>query len=217
MKQYAEKYIYNKNVCIIGAAQSIVGTNQEDYINSFDTIIRTNMPYPISNELKKDIGDKTDLIYHFLGRTSKLCENDIDILYKNNIKYIICPYPKDLILHNISTNERLKYLNEINKNKIPSDCIENDVYDKIRPHVIKDINTGLIAICDILHNQPNKLYATGFDFYRTGCTQGHGGQSPHGFFVWHDMESQIKHLKMVYKEYNNFYPDKILKGILEEK
>lgn len=214
-------YFKDKTICVVGAAESIIGTKQEEYINSFDVVVRINYPYPINEELKKDIGDKTDIIYHHLGvqyidgiLRSRLLSEEIDVLQKHNVKWVICPYPIDFVVTNKPTKERLEYFNKENKDRILYDCVDENIYNKMTSEIKGTPNTGTIAIVDVINSDSKEVYATGFDFFRSKWIPDHKSWSNPTY--WHDMESQINYLKTIYKNNSKFHVDKVLKNILEE-
>ncbi len=60
------KYLKGKRVILVGPAGYLKGSGQGEWIDSFDVVVRMNLSCPVAEELKQDIGSRTDVLYHTL-------------------------------------------------------------------------------------------------------------------------------------------------------
>jgi len=54
----------NKNIALVGPSQSIINTGFGLEIEHHDLVVRLNHQWPINNNLKSDIGERMDILYH---------------------------------------------------------------------------------------------------------------------------------------------------------
>ena len=158
------QYVNNKNVAIIGPANSIIGTKKGDTIDKFDIIIRLNKALPIPSKLKDDIGSRTDIIYNALNTTDYPGQNNLDTnFYKQNgVKFVVSPYP----LYDIFYNDIMNYINRYQFD-IPFRTVNKEKHISFVNQIKTRPYTGTSAIMDILSFNVKSLYITGIDFYNT--------------------------------------------------
>ena len=90
-------YLEGKNIILVGPCNSLIGKNLGDFIDSFDIVVRIKRGYPVPDNLHKDLGTKTNLLYTTLrldNGSNNLTKKDVENINKNNI--LIC-YPQPLI------------------------------------------------------------------------------------------------------------------------
>ena len=157
-------YIKGKSVVIVGPANSILGTGKGELIDKFDIVIRLNKALPVPQNLKKDIGSRTDIVYNALNTTDFPGQNNLDTnFYKQNgVKFVVSPYPLSGVFYNDIINYITKYQFDIPfRTVIPSKFFGFKNQLQTRPY------TGTCAIMDILQFDVKALYITGIDFYNT--------------------------------------------------
>lgn len=162
--QLFREYIRGKSVVIVGPANSIIGTGKGDLIDKFDIVIRLNKALPVPQNLKKDIGSRTDIVYNALNTTDFPGQNNLDTTFykRNGVKFVVSPYPLSGVFYNDIINYISKYQFDIPfRTVIPSKFFGFKNQLKTRPY------TGTCAIMDILQFEAKALYITGIDFYNT--------------------------------------------------
>ena len=138
--------IYNKHVIFVGPASTLIGSNNKKFIDSFDTIIKTNGLVPISDELISDYSDRCDILYCNISYTK------LGKLYLNHYKKIKLQY---LVF------KALQYVNVKSLN-IPYRCTPPGINN----YTFTQAPTmGSIIINDVLEHKPSTFYITGMDFY----------------------------------------------------
>ena len=136
-----------ESVCIVGNAQNILKSEQGDWIDSFDSVIRMNRGFP---KKKKDQGTKTDI----LALSCKIKEREYHKLFKSPLVAWMTPKHKHLPTWICPT--RIDYYPEEYWEKL---------YKKLDEH---RPSTGAMII-DLICNyvKPKKLRIVGFDFKTT--------------------------------------------------
>ena len=94
------EYITGKCIALVGPAQSIIGTGKGSIIDQFDLVVRLNKSIPLPDNIKNDIGSKTDILYNSLNTTDFPGQNNLNPkLYKKyGVKFVCSSYPFN---HNI--------------------------------------------------------------------------------------------------------------------
>ena len=198
-----EDFFKNKKVAIIGPSPSIRNEENGDFIEeNYDVIVRINKQWKHDPSLDKYIGKRTDMIYNCLD-FSEECGGtmDVDYLKNNNIKMIVDPIQylydnkKQRDYYLFSGTYRLNmytYFHLNNKNKIPFgmiDPIKYKVWDKCAD---TRINTGLLAIVDILHCDIKELYVKGFTFFKDGYVKDYRSSINNIEFIEKDSAQHVK-------------------------
>jgi hypothetical protein len=88
-------YVSNKCIALVGPASSIIGSNKGPVIDKFDLVVRLNKALPLPENLKNDIGSRTDIIYNSLNTIDYPGENNLSTrLYKkHNVQFVCSSYP----------------------------------------------------------------------------------------------------------------------------
>lgn len=169
-------YLNNKSIAIIGPAPSVKNElfNEDDY----DIIIRINKQCKKEDmcNLSQYIGTRTDILYNCLNKTSD-CGGELDINYlENNIKYVVCPIKydnnnkdsRDHMFFQAFMSNCFYHFHIRNENRLKFIVIDNEYYDKLDELANTRINTGLLAVMDIMRYNFKKLYVKGFTFFLDG-------------------------------------------------
>jgi hypothetical protein len=142
----------DKRVVLIAPAPHIVEEKQD--LSGFDVVCRMNKAVPIPKEVKKTTGDRTDVLYLTPAvHPNKDWENTKELRVKPNI-----------LFSTVKGRTLEKYFPYRKKLKI----IDYEHFYNIWDEIESEPNMGLIAISDILSENPKELYITGMTFYQTG-------------------------------------------------
>lgn len=87
------EFIKDKSVVIVGPNTNLKGKNLGEYIDSFDIVVRSNTVFdflPLNEELAKDYGSRTDIIYWSPTLIKRYAnrKSTIKKLKECNVKYI---------------------------------------------------------------------------------------------------------------------------------
>ena len=230
-------YLEGKSVIIVGPAEYLIGQNKGEWIDSFDVVVRLNLSCPVPVELKKDVGSRTDVLYHTLVRDQHI--KAVPTVFKCHTRQEIIDWKKDGVkwvvlknnlnwLHRKGTNMRV-FANNIS-GVIRWTNVSGHKYRRLTYMTRKGPNTGTIAIYHLLFSKLKSLHVVGCDFHKTGYYTGYGGFSEEqaklgqgGRGYWgqagekskkgpHDISTQIRYLKSVRDK--RFKPDDVLEQII---
>ncbi|MCX6751163.1 MAG: glycosyltransferase family 29 protein [Candidatus Nomurabacteria bacterium] len=91
-EQVYSDFLKDKNVAIVCPSKSMEGLNMGSEINSVDVIVRMNESYEISPEQEKDFGNRTDVVYHYLGLASENQPGfNLEKIKQSKVKMIVIP------------------------------------------------------------------------------------------------------------------------------
>ena len=211
------EYLKDKKVCIVGPAPSIIGSNQKDLIESYDTVVRLHKSIPVPEERVIDVGLRTDIFYHCMNQLP-LVGGPIDFAYlQNAIEFIASPYPNI-----VPFNRDIAHFNKMNKGKLKTHIINKDLYLKFSKEMNTRPNSGTSAIIDLLSFDIAELYITGFTFFKGGYDKTYRNQSEEQVMAHinsdktHDIVPQIKYLKKLFETDPRLKGDKKLMEIINK-
>ncbi len=166
---FDENIFRNKRIIIIGPAETSLTYLSGDEIDRFDYIVRVNKS-PLSLEGKeKQIGSRTDILYHCFSEDpidggGKI---DFELLEKQKNKYIIYSYAVPM-LERIFFKTVLKYKQKIFYR------VKSDFFNEIKKYYpAKQPTTGLQALIHLMNSEFKELHITGFTFFRTNYLSGY--------------------------------------------
>jgi len=164
MQKKFTEYVRDKRVIIVGPASYLVGKCMGELIDSYDIVVRLNKSIPLPDELKKDVGTRTDILYNCLHPDSV---GEISYQRFKEVDFLVCPYPpKTAFLMDIIRFKRQ------NNGKIPFRHIDLEYYNQVESKMGTRPNTGTCAILDLLRFPIKELYITGITFFKGGyCKQ----------------------------------------------
>jgi hypothetical protein len=161
---YAE-FLHGKRVVIVGPAPSMIGSGQGKNIDSYDVVVRIKKVLSSFENLKVDIGSRTDVVYSWLDRNVNgggLV--DFCAFEKDGVKFICCPYPDGLDF----SHENIRCFVKSNGGRFKFHMINRDYYLSISEKIKSRPNSGIGAIMDLLKHGVSELYITGFTFFKGG-------------------------------------------------
>ena len=177
-----EDFYKDKKIAIIGPSPSIYNEENGDFIEeNYDIIVRINKQWKHDPSLDKYIGKRTDVIYNCLDYSEE-CGGTMDTEYlkNNNVKMIVDPIQylynnkKQRDFYMFSSTYRVDMYTHFhlnNENIIPFGMIDSMKYWIWDKYADTRINTGLLAIIDILHCDIKELYVKGFTFFKNGYVE----------------------------------------------
>jgi hypothetical protein len=167
IKEKYKHYLSGKKVCIVGPAPKIIGSSSGEVIDSYDIVVRLNNGYMFCDKHREDIGMKMNIIYQTaipkLGRGVTM---PIEKL-QNKVKWVCCSYPDEKHRKNICNF--IKYVD----NRIFMHIMNRDRWGELSLSIGGQVGkgpipptTGLAAIVDLLYYDIERLYITGFTFFK---------------------------------------------------
>ena len=236
-RYHEDDYIYfvkGKKVVLVGPSETLIGSNQGNYIDSFDIIVRLNLSCPVPQILYEDVGSRTDVLYHVLIRTLHIKKASHMFKYYN--KKDVTAWKEDGVKWVVSKTDahtmRVKTFAPVINGVIPWITIPLSKLRGINTEVGCAPNLGVITINHLLQNGVKDLYVTGCDFHMSGYYEGYGGfnkqQAKLGIGApgcWgqsnskeriHALEPQLQYLNKLLKSDKRFKPDQILLNLIKE-
>jgi len=216
-------FLKDKRVAIVGPSSLLVGSNQGEYIDSFDVVIRQSRNYFIPDHLQKDMGSRTDVVFSSLNDVYDKGHYGTGIYFpinkmKKKIKWLAMAAP--------NVGERIKrFKKKINKGRIPVYVVDYDWRLKICEEIGRHTSNGIITLCDTAKYDFRELYITGFTFYKMkdvngwyyykeykpDPTKNKGKKKNRG----HDFNAEFDYFKKhIWRSKNNIICDNILERIL---
>jgi len=177
VKNY-EDIFRGKKVAIIGPSPSIYNEENGDYIEEkYDLIVRINKQWRHDQDLDKYIGKRTDILYNCMD-PSEECGGIMDITYvkEQNLNLIIDPImfgykmsnTRDRIFRGMQRVNFYVIFHLNNHGRIPFGMINTEKYMIWDKSANTRINTGLLAILDVLSSDAKEVYIKGFTFFKDG-------------------------------------------------
>ena len=177
IKNY-ESIFSGKKVAIIGPSPSIYNDKNGDEIEEkYDIIVRINKQWHHDSSLYTYIGKRTDILYNCMN-CSEECGGIIDINYakEHNLKLIVDPImfgynmknTRDYIFRSTKRLDWYVMFHLNNQGVIPFGMIRPEKYMEWDKNANTRINTGLLAILDVLSSDAEEVYIKGFTFFKDG-------------------------------------------------
>src|SRR3990167_560454 len=189
---YAE-LIEGKSVAIIAPAAYLMGSKQRALIESYDMVARINRGFPVPAPLIEDVGERTDILYHLLS-VGMAANDKLFSPLIGKVGFIISTHHQG--------EPRSASFKTVNRGRIPFECVPFSMIQKVKLHVRRAPNAGVIAVTHLLSMPIKSLYLTGFSFYEDGYYADYGGH-PAGSFrggqAGHDQVSAKRYMKQLHK------------------
>lgn len=161
----------NKNVAVIGAADTALKFANEDIIENADVVIRINKaPHAWKPEMQYYIGKKTDILFHSFYENPSSGGGEIDHeLYSTfGIRKIVNP--------NNNSSGRKAHLNFYKRHTIPFQTylLKKNISEEINHEIDEYIPTiGFYAVACALLAETKSVFVTGFSFFKTPYYEGY--------------------------------------------
>jgi len=151
MKRFERRFT-GKSVALVGPAPHILDRVQD--LSGFDYVVRTNTAIAMPPEVVAATGPRCDVLYLavFKGwmRKASAMARVQEFRVKNTQLWHSTPQIHDVLM---PWKDRVS-------------IIDSDMERWLTAQVGCDPNVGLIAMVDILHERPSRLYLTGFTFFQ---------------------------------------------------
>ena len=224
-----KEYLKNKRVIIVGPSNSLLNKSppQGEFIdNNFDVVVRVNRGIEPTYQYKDYIGSRTDILYNCLLENP---DNggiiDINLLKKNNVKYLV--YHPEVSYEGKAINEIPKHVNKntlklLEESGIKTNMIDYKKYNSVSRETKCRPNTGFIALFDLLSYDIKELYITGYTFYLDNFMDGYKDHLDKDDFnrrnfnsKRHIQENMFQYLKKATVKKFQIKPDPLLEEILK--
>lgn len=169
ISELKEDIFTNKNIIIIGPAQSSLSYLSPDEIDNFDYIVRVNKSHLNLEANSAFIGSRTDILFHCFHQDPIYGGGEINLvkLSQQQNKYLVYPYytPKaDTNFYRYALKNPHKTLHKLPKH----------YYQNLASSTNNFIpTTGLQALNYFIAQNFSELHITGFTFFRTAYVQGY--------------------------------------------
>lgn len=154
--------VRDKTIAVVGPAPYTANVDLVEEIESRDLVVRINRGFPVNEEMKKHVGERTD-IHYTVGPWIK---RNMDTYFKNitetPIKFMSLTYPRKLKSEENSVKKKLMSCGVGYKKVSNLDFSNFIAILKARP------STGNMAILDLLAYPIKELYICGVTFYMDG-------------------------------------------------
>lgn len=144
-------YFTGKRVALIGPAPHITSRNQSRKLSGYDAIVRVNRTYPVKPELARTTTGRTDVWYPALPI----------VRYEINVYLSQDPNPPFVRTEALD----FEYPEAFNHLLQPWSFTRWQTDEATGCAS----NRGMVAIMDIINEDPAELYITGITFYQTGA------------------------------------------------
>ena len=162
----------NKDIILVGPSSYLIGKNKGREIDEYDLIARMNFSIPTKEEMKIDLGSRTDILYkRLLKRINKQgdyfpTKEEIKSWKNDKLKWVVV-----IATSNMSKGTKF---GEINK------FFPWTVTGKVKGEIkkasgVKQIFAGLISAVHILKSKAKSLTITNCTFYNTGYYDSYRG------------------------------------------
>lgn len=209
-------FLKGKKIALVGPAPHIIGSKQKDLIDSYDYVARIGKAFYMPEEIFEDTGTRIDILYNVLnnsngGRSagvlnSKELKNQIKWLCSSNGHFFICKI-------------RHEKFRRKNKGQVPFHIIDKEYYKEIQQKVDGWLNSGFVAILDLLYYDIKELYITGITFFSEKDNKYYIPQYRKPALApekCYDSAKQLEVMKEIYEKDNRITCDTVFKKILEK-
>ena len=166
-----------KRIILVGPADYLVGSGQGDEIDSYDLVVRMNLSSPVPEELKHDIGSRTDILYHIAITEKQIQDMGMPHLKHtpDQIQDWIDDGVKWVVSKRSPTSARVQKLHNVIDGRIRMTNVLGFRLRKLEQLVDTNPNMSTVAIYHIMQSQCKELKVIGCDFHRSGYYPGYGG------------------------------------------
>jgi hypothetical protein len=169
------EYLKGKRVILVGPAGYLKNSNKGREIDQYDLITRVNLSCPVPEVLKKDVGSRTNILYHVIMRKEYSVKSPD--LFKLHTRKEILSWQADGVDWLVTKQSYLNKASQGLKTIIGDlNWTTLTVQDRaaIKNHFNHTVpNTGTMAMWHILQADVKSLHVTGIDFYATGYYPGY--------------------------------------------
>lgn len=229
-----------KKIILVGPAGYMKGSGMGKEIDEYDLIVRMNLSCPVPEDMKADIGSRTDILYHLILRRRHI--NARPDLFKWHTRDEIRSWKADgvkwVVLKASRDDADVKRFMPVIGDIIAYCCVKKATMDVIKLKAGTGPNMGPIAMFHLLQGEPEKLHVVGCDFHQTGYHVGYGGfneeqakagicpdfkmnkcwgqgRNVMGKLKLHNIPAQMMFLYKMRHHYPNFTTDEVLGELID--
>jgi hypothetical protein len=166
------EYLRGKKVIIVGPASYMLEKESADFIESFDVVVRLNRGWNVKEELKKNLGARTDVRYHCgMEHENNGGAWNIQGMLDYGVQWAAIQFPRNLdYFHNDVLNfEKLNSEYQMNRH-VWSDL---ELYMTIHHYLGTRISIGTAAFTDLIFYDVERLHVSGITFLQDGWYKGY--------------------------------------------
>jgi hypothetical protein len=188
----------NRRVALVGPSEHLDGSESASRIESYDVVVRLNNQWPVPRNLRSDVGERMDVLFH-------CCNNDtsIDRIFCDEIQNT------QLICYELGVSA-FRLVELAGDRGVPLQCVSS-TYRDLACQLGTHPNTGTAAVALLLKSQLKELFITGMTFFQDPYSRGYrgvGNQRRHWRFGrpprsigTHDLTAQLEFaMKLLRKE-----------------
>ena len=203
------KFIENKTCVVVAPSGQLERKGLCDFIESFDYVVKTNNMYR-PQHLNDDLGRRVDILY--CPPVGKALVDSEEFL-SSRCKFL-CFLPSFKSQWKIAHEKLLRSIKNLKISvKMPDQNEKADCASKFNSVPL----TGVYAINDLLNQGAKKVFALGFDFYRSGYSIKQFTDETPILNGWHDHVQDMEFIENLIQNEERFDCDNNLKSILDHE
>ena len=203
------KFIENKTCIVVAPSGQLKDKCLSSFIDSFDCVVKTNLSY-LRQNLNNDLSKRIDVVY--LPAVGKKIFKTKDYLSSGCKIMAFLPFFKPHWEKAHTKFIKSKIDLDI-AYKVPDEKEKIDCNRKFKSVPL----TGIYAINDLLNHGAKKVFALGFDFYRSGYSIKQFTDETPILNGWHDHLQDMKFIENLIQNEEKFDCDINLKFILDRE
>lgn len=215
--------IKGKKVLLLGPASHILNPENTSDFKNFDVIVKLNKMVEKASFSDEELNNRNDILYHCLQ--IDLPNGDlpysVETWKSKGVKHLRIPFTGATAHYRMNINRFIKSNLSVG---IEFSTIPIDVFNQINIDCDNTLpSTGILAISDLLLQEPEILHIRGLTFGRTGYSkeykndQWHKNKDHRKRTTKHNLEKQILLFKRLYKNSDNIVVDNELKEVLDNE
>lgn len=157
-----EILLHNKRIAFVGPSPLLNGTNASSIIDSYDLVVRPGQMSPLNEELKNDIGHRTDIVIHSFNHfeVKKSLEN---IEFFKTLKFVMA----GMVATDYAPQQNA-FFDQLRSHGINVHKPDDRYLFKIFDEVGTTCNVGFMGMKLLLNYNIKELFVTGINFYNMG-------------------------------------------------
>ena len=168
------EYLKDKSVVIVGPAGYLKGQGRGPEFDGYDVIVRINLSCPVAEDLKVDVGSRTDVLYHIIIKDTHIKQRPD--LFQHHTREELETWAADGVKYVITRdNNRVNGFMPLTEGLFTAYPISSYQMRLIRNMFRTMPNMGSMAIWHILKSDCKSLHVAGCDYHLTGYYETYGG------------------------------------------
>lgn len=211
--EYAS-FLNGRRIVLVGPAPNFHAPGRGDLIESFDLVVRINHALPIPEELKPDLGERTDILYHNLWKGNKraLPATELVPILLQSVRWVCAAYPYFNMDHPHAKD--IDAFLEVLEGGLPFRTVSPRPHIRLHWKMWTRPNAGISAVGDLLRFDVSELYLTGFTFYQSDKIYHEGYRGSGGSPSDHNQTPQMKQVREWIRTDSRIRADETIQRIL---